>query len=143
LLLRHLFFGLVIPGSAVVAPVGLVHHRRLGNELSAIALVDTCFTVGVDLALVVVVDARTCSHAFVVGVVCARESTVEFKLHGIILPFLSKSSRADLEESLAVVMYWMTVNTDAMAAWVFSSASVFDNTREVVRAAQRPHSDDG
>jgi hypothetical protein len=60
------------------------------RDRSAIALVDTCFTVGVDLALVVVVDAGTCSHAFVVGVVCARESTVELKLHGIMLPFLSK-----------------------------------------------------
>ncbi len=69
---------------------GLVRHRRLGNELSAIALVDTCFTVGVDLTLVVVVDAGTCSHAFVVGVVCARESTVKLKLYGIILPFLYK-----------------------------------------------------
>ncbi len=90
LLLRHLLFGLASPGSAAITPVGLVRHSRLGNELSAIALVDTCFTVGVDLALVVVVDAGTCRHSFVVGVVRARESTVELKLHGIMLPFLSK-----------------------------------------------------
>jgi hypothetical protein len=83
LLLMHLLFGLGSPDSAAFTPVGLVRHSRLGNELSAIALVDTCFTVGVDLALVVVVDAGTCSHAFVVGVVRARESTVELKLHGI------------------------------------------------------------
>jgi hypothetical protein len=63
---------------------------RLGNELSVIVLVDTCFTLGVDLAIVVVVDAGTCSHDFVVGVVCTCISTVEFKLHGIMLPFLSK-----------------------------------------------------
>jgi hypothetical protein len=90
LLVRHLLFGLVNPGSAAFTPVGLVRDSRLGNELSSIALVDTCFTVGVDLELVVVVDAGTSNHAFVVGVVCARESTVELKLHGIMFPFLSK-----------------------------------------------------
>ncbi len=59
LLLGRLLFGLGSPNSADVTPVGLVRHRRLGNELSAIALVDACFTVGVDLMLVVVVDAGT------------------------------------------------------------------------------------
>ncbi len=90
LLLGRLLFGLGSPSSASITPVGLVRHHRLGNELSAITLVDTCFTVGVDLTLVVVVDAGTCSHTFVVGVVCARESTVKLKLHGIMLLFLSK-----------------------------------------------------
>jgi hypothetical protein len=59
LLLMHLHFGFGSPVSTVFTAVGLVRHSRLGNELSAIALVDTCFTVGVDLALVVVVDAGT------------------------------------------------------------------------------------
>jgi hypothetical protein len=90
LLLRHLLFGLGSPVSAAFTPVGFVRDSRLGNELAAIALLDTCFTVGVDLALVVVVDAGTFIHAFVVGVVRARESTVELKLHDIMLPFLSK-----------------------------------------------------
>ena len=59
-MLRHVLLGLVSPDSAALAPVGLGRSRRRGDELSAIALVDACFTVSVDLALVVVVDAETC-----------------------------------------------------------------------------------
>ena len=69
LLLRYLLFGLDGPVSAAFTPVGLGRGGQLGNELSTMTLVDTCFAVGVDLALVVVVDAGTCSDAFVVGVV--------------------------------------------------------------------------
>ena len=82
--------------------VGDAHHFRgpdpggareqrtqpFGNELSGIALIDTCFTVIIDLALVVVLDVVTCCHAFVVGVVCANEFAVELKLRGSMLPFL-------------------------------------------------------
>ena len=42
-LLRHELFGLVGPDSAALAPVGLGHIRRLEDELSSIALVDSCF----------------------------------------------------------------------------------------------------
>ena len=41
LLLRRLLCGLVGPGSASFAPVGLGRSRRLGNEVPAVALVDT------------------------------------------------------------------------------------------------------
>ena len=43
LLLRHVLFGLGVPDSAVLASVGLGRSRLLGDELSAIALVDACF----------------------------------------------------------------------------------------------------
>jgi hypothetical protein len=47
----------------------LVAAAGLETRLSSIALVEACFTVSIDLALAVVVDAGTCCHAFVVGVV--------------------------------------------------------------------------
>jgi hypothetical protein len=50
LLMRYVFFGLVGPGSAAFALVGLGLHGRLGNKLSVISLVDTCFTVRIDLS---------------------------------------------------------------------------------------------
>jgi hypothetical protein len=109
--------------SAAFTPVGLVHNSRVGNKLSTIALVDTCFTVGVDLVLVVV-DAGTCIHDFVVGFVCVRESTVELNCTALCFHFFLKSSSADLEESLAVSMYWRTVETDSVTAWMFSSVSL-------------------
>ena len=79
LLLRLLISSLVGPVSTTVTSVGLGCGRRLGNELHAVALVDTCLTVGTDLTPVVVVDARTCLHAVVGGVVCARKFAVELK----------------------------------------------------------------
>ena len=83
LLLWHLLFGL---GD----PVGLGRRGRLGNELSTITFSDTCFAVGINLALVVVVDTGTCGHAFVVGVVRTREFAVELKLRGSMLPLLTE-----------------------------------------------------
>jgi hypothetical protein len=58
--------------------------------LTGHALVDTCFTVRIDLALIVVVDVGTCCHVFVVAVVCAHKFSVELKLSGSNLPLLSK-----------------------------------------------------
>jgi hypothetical protein len=108
---RQLLFGLGSPGNVAFTPVSLVHHNRLGNELSAIALVDTCFTAGVDLTLVVVVDAGTWSHTFVVGDVHARESTFEFKLQGLMLPFLVFSS--------ASLAWWYSRSCSSNTAVVF------------------------
>ena len=45
-----------------------------------ITLSDTCFDLDINLEIVVVVDTGTCGHAFVVGVVRAREFAVELKL---------------------------------------------------------------
>jgi hypothetical protein len=39
--------------------VGLGCNCRFGNKLTAIALVDTCFTMSIDLKLIVVVDTGT------------------------------------------------------------------------------------
>ena len=72
-----------------VAPIGLGRDRRLGNELPAVALVDTCLTINIDLSLVVVVDSRTCLHPIIRGVVCVSELAVELKLCRGILPLLS------------------------------------------------------
>ena len=72
LLLRRLLSSLGGPGSTTVTLVGLGRGSRLGNELHAVALVGACLTVGIDLTSVVVVDARTCHHAVVGGVVCAQ-----------------------------------------------------------------------
>ena len=88
MLMRHVLFGLGSPDNAALTPVGLGRSHRLGDELTAIAFVDDCFAVSVDLTLVVVVDAGTCCHAFVVGVVRARESVVELKLSGSMFPLL-------------------------------------------------------
>ena len=88
LLLRRLLFLLSGPGSTSVAPVGLGRGRRLRNELPAVALVDACLAVSIDLALVVIVDARTCLHAVVGGVVCASKCEVELKLRRGVLPLL-------------------------------------------------------
>ncbi len=80
LLLSHLLFGLGGPDNAAFAPVGLGRSCQFGNKLTVITLVDTCFAVTIDLALIVVVDAGTCCHTFMVGVVCARKFAVELKL---------------------------------------------------------------
>ena len=47
LLLRNLLFGLDGPGSTAFTSVDLGRGHGLGHELSAIALVDTSFAVGV------------------------------------------------------------------------------------------------
>ncbi len=51
-----MLLGLDEPDSAAFTPVSLGHRGWFGNELSAIALGDTCFTVSIDLAFIVVVD---------------------------------------------------------------------------------------
>ena len=60
MLMRYVLFGLDGPDSAALVAVGLGHSHRLMDELSAIAFVDACFVVSVDLALVVVVYVGTC-----------------------------------------------------------------------------------
>jgi hypothetical protein len=85
-----MLFELHDPGSAALAPVGLGHSHRLGDKLSTIALVDTCFTVSIDLALVVLIDAGTCCQAFVDGVVRASKFAVDLRLSGSMLLLLPK-----------------------------------------------------
>jgi hypothetical protein len=58
----------VVPDRSAFTPVGLEHISQFGNKLTSNALVDTCFTVSIDLELVVVVDDRT-GYQVDVGVV--------------------------------------------------------------------------
>ena len=88
LLMRRLLFSFGGPDRTSVAPIGLGRGHRLGNELPAVALVDTCLVIIIDLSLVVVVDARTCLQAIIRGVVCASELAVELKLRRGMLPLL-------------------------------------------------------
>ncbi len=70
-----------------------IRDRSSKVEMTVIAVVDACFTlVNIELALVVVVDARSGCHTVVVGVVCAREFVVEVKLSEGKLPFLPQIS---------------------------------------------------
>ena len=89
LLMRHLLFLLVGPTDTSFSPVGLGRVHRLRNELSAVALVDACLTVRIDLSFVVVVDVRTCRHAIIGGVVSTSELVVELKLCRGMLPLLA------------------------------------------------------
>ena len=86
--MRRLLFRFDGPVGTSVAPIGLGRVHRLGNELPAVALVDSCLVIRIDLALVVVVDARVCLHAIILGVVCASELAVELKLRRGMLPLL-------------------------------------------------------
>ena len=52
LLLRRLFFSLGGPGGTSVTSIGLGCGHRFGNELPAVALVDACLTIGIDLTLI-------------------------------------------------------------------------------------------
>ena len=74
-----LLFSLDGPDDTSVASIGLGRGRRLGNELPAVALVHASLTISIDLALVVVVDARSCHHVIMRGVVCPSELAVELK----------------------------------------------------------------
>ena len=52
------------------------------------ALVDVCLDVNIELALVVVVDVRTCRHVVVGGVVCESKFAVDFDLRRCVFPLL-------------------------------------------------------
>ena len=100
LLLRRLLFSLGGPDDTSVAPIGLGRDRRLGNELSAVALVDACLTISIDLTLVGVVDASPCRHPIIRRVVCASELVVELKLRRGMLPLLT----VVVEHALALIV---------------------------------------
>ena len=100
LLVRHLLFRFSGPDRTTVTSIGLGRDHRLGNELSAVALVDSCLVIGIDLSLLVVVDSRSCLHPIIRGVVCERELAVELKLRRGILPLLP----VVVEHALALIV---------------------------------------